>query len=83
MMRTTILYLVLFLVLYVVATALAFPWYWALLFMTFIVFISYWTSDSIVRRMAGARIVTEDEAPELHAIVDRLSQKANISKGYR
>ena len=80
MMRTTILYVVLFLIFYVVATAFAFPWYWALLFMTFIVFFSYWSSDSIVRRMAGARIVTEAEAPELHAIVERLSQKANIPK---
>ena len=80
MMRTSFLFMVLFLVFYVIATALNFPWYFAIGFMTFIVFISYWTSDSIVRRMTGARIVTEAEAPELHATVDRLAQKAGIPK---
>lgn len=80
MMRTTILFMALFLVFYVITIVFNLLWYWALILMSFIVFISYWTSDSIVRRMAGARIVTEAEAPELHATVERLAQKAGIPK---
>ena len=30
--------------------------------------------------MAGARIVTKEEAPDLHAMVERLAEKANIPK---
>ncbi|MFQ6124895.1 MAG: zinc metalloprotease HtpX [Candidatus Heimdallarchaeota archaeon] len=80
MMRTTILFMALFLVFYAITLVFDLLWYWALLFMSLIVFISYWTSDRIVRRMAGARLVTEAEAPELHAIVDSLAQKAGLPK---
>ena len=41
-------------------------------------FITYWFSDKIVLRMYGARKVTETDAPELHAMVRRLAQKANL-----
>lgn len=80
MMRTTILFMALFLVFYAITIVFDLLWYWALIFMSIIVFISYWTSDRIVRRMAGARLVTEAEAPELHTIVERLAQKAGIPK---
>ncbi len=43
-------------------------------------FFSYWYSDKIVLRMSGAQEVSPDEAPELHRIVDELSQTANIPK---
>lgn len=39
---------------------------------------SYWFSDTIVLRMHGAREVGAGEAPEIYAMVQRLSQKANI-----
>ncbi len=39
---------------------------------------SYWFSDRMVLSMHGARAVTENEAPELFAIVRRLAQRANI-----
>ncbi|MFX0195690.1 MAG: M48 family metalloprotease [Candidatus Hodarchaeota archaeon] len=80
MMRTTILFMALFLVFYAITIVFDLLWYWALILMSIIVFISYWTSDRIVRRMAGARIVTEAEAPELHTIVEHLAQKAGIPK---
>jgi len=72
--------MVLFLVFWAITLVFDFPWYGALLFLSVIVFISYWTSDRIVLRMTGARVVTEAEAPELHAIVERLTGKAGIPK---
>jgi heat shock protein HtpX len=39
---------------------------------------SYWFSDRIVLRMYGARPVSEAEAPEFHALVRRLAQRANL-----
>jgi heat shock protein HtpX len=39
---------------------------------------SYWFSDKIVLRMYNAQPVTEAQAPELHAIVRTLTQKAGM-----
>ena len=41
-------------------------------------FASYWFSDKIVLAMYGARKISEAEAPELYAIVRRLSTRAGI-----
>jgi heat shock protein HtpX len=41
-------------------------------------FASYWWSDRIVLRMHGAQEVSEREAPELHGLVRRLSQRAGL-----
>jgi heat shock protein HtpX len=41
-------------------------------------FASYWWSDRIVLRMHGAEAVTEQEAPELHGMVRRLAQRAEL-----
>jgi heat shock protein HtpX len=38
----------------------------------------YYSSDRVVLRMYGARVVTAAEAPELHAMVDRLRQRAGL-----
>ena len=40
--------------------------------------LSYWFSDKIVLSMYRAQPVTEAQAPELHAMVRRLSQKAGL-----
>ncbi len=50
----------------------------AIVFAVLINFISYYASSSIVLRMYGAKVVTEREAPELHAMVDRLRQRAAL-----
>ena len=50
----------------------------ALLFAGLMNFVMYWTSSSMVLRMYGARVVTEREAPELYAMVDRLRQRAGL-----
>jgi heat shock protein HtpX len=41
-------------------------------------FASYWWSDKIVLRMFRARVVTEDEAPQLYAMVAELAKRAAI-----
>ena len=41
-------------------------------------FIMYFFSDKLVLKMYGAHIVTEKEAPELYAMVDRLRQRAGL-----
>lgn len=40
----------------------------------------YWFSDRIAMRMAGAREVSDAEAPELHAVVAELSRRAGLPK---
>jgi len=40
--------------------------------------VQYWTSDKIALASAGARIVDESQAPELHAIVQRLCLTAGL-----
>jgi heat shock protein HtpX len=40
--------------------------------------VQYWTSDKIALASAHARIVTESEAPELHAIIQRLCLTAGL-----
>ena len=40
--------------------------------------VQYWTSDKIALASAHARIVTENEAPELHAIIQRLCLTAGL-----
>jgi heat shock protein HtpX len=41
-------------------------------------FVSYWFSDKIILKMYRAKPVSESEAPELHATVASLAQKAAI-----
>jgi heat shock protein HtpX len=50
----------------------------ALVFAVVINFISYYASSTIVLRMYGAKVVTEREAPELYAMVDKLRQRASL-----
>ena len=38
----------------------------------------YFFSDRLVLRMYGAKVVTEDQAPELYRMVDRLRQRAGL-----
>jgi heat shock protein HtpX len=43
-------------------------------------FFQYYTSDKLALRAAGAKIVSADEAPELHEMVDRLCAMADLPK---
>jgi len=50
----------------------------AFLFAGLMNFGSYWWSDRIVLWMYGAQEVTESQAPEFHALVRRLAQRAGL-----
>ena len=42
--------------------------------------IQYWTSDKLALAASGAKIVSAQEAPELHAMVERLCAMADLPK---
>jgi heat shock protein HtpX len=52
----------------------------AALFGVGLAFASYYWSDKIALRTAGAQLVTPEQAPELHGIVDRICALANMPK---
>jgi heat shock protein HtpX len=56
----------------------------SLIFMLVIVigmaFFQYYTSDKLALAASGAKIVSQEEAPELHAMVERLCAMANLPK---
>jgi heat shock protein HtpX len=43
-------------------------------------FIAYWFSDKLALRMAGAREVTREEEPHLHAMVEEVATLAGVPK---
>jgi heat shock protein HtpX len=45
-----------------------------------IAFFQYFTSDKLALRASGAKVVSEQEAPELHAMVERLCAMADLPK---
>ena len=50
----------------------------AFLFAGIMNFVMYFASSKMVLRMYGAQVVTEREAPDLYAMVDRLRQRAGL-----
>jgi len=42
--------------------------------------VQYWTSDKLALAASGAKIVSAEEAPELHAMVERLCGMADLPK---
>jgi heat shock protein HtpX len=51
-----------------------------LLIVVGLAFFQYYTSDKLALAASGAKIVTPEEAPDLHAMVDRLCAMANLPK---
>jgi heat shock protein HtpX len=51
-----------------------------LLIVVGLAFFQYYTSDKLALAAAGAKVVTPEEAPELHAMVERLCAMANLPK---
>jgi heat shock protein HtpX len=43
-------------------------------------FFQYFTSDKLALKASGAKVVSEQEAPELHAMVERLAAMADLPK---
>lgn len=52
----------------------------ALIFALVMNFFAFWFSDSLALRMAGAREVTQQEEPQLHAIVEEVATLAGVPK---
>jgi heat shock protein HtpX len=52
----------------------------ALVFVFGLAFFQYYTSDKLALKASGARIVSPEEAPQLHATVERLAAMAGIQK---
>ncbi|HKI92527.1 MAG TPA: zinc metalloprotease HtpX [Gaiellaceae bacterium] len=42
--------------------------------------VQYWTSDKLALAASGAKVVSREEAPELHAMVERLCAMADLPK---
>src|SRR5438094_3920584 len=42
--------------------------------------VQYWTSDKLALAASGAKIVSQEEAPDLHAMVERLCAMADLPK---
>src|SRR5205085_7564913 len=51
-----------------------------LLIVVGIAFFQYYTSDKLALAASGAKIVSADEAPDLHAMVERLCAMADLPK---
>lgn len=51
-----------------------------LIFAAGVLFVQYWFSDKIALFGMGGRVVTPQEAPELHGIIDRLCALADMPK---
>jgi heat shock protein HtpX len=43
-------------------------------------FLQYYTSDKLALAMSGAKVVSPDQEPQLHAMVDRLCMQADLPK---
>ena len=55
-------------------------WIGALLIIGVLAFIQYYTSDKIALAASGAKVVTPEQAPQLHAMVDRLCAMSDLPK---
>jgi heat shock protein HtpX len=51
-----------------------------LLIVVGLAFFQYFTSDKLALAASGAKVVSEDEAPELHAMIERLCAMADLPK---
>jgi heat shock protein HtpX len=52
----------------------------AIVIVLVIAVVQYWTSDKLALAAAGAKIVSQEEAPDLHATVERLCAMAGLPK---
>jgi heat shock protein HtpX len=76
--KTGLLFMILIGIFYVISVIFNIPPAIFLLFAGVFVFLSYWFSDSLILAMTRAKIVDENQAPELYKRVARLSEKAGI-----
>jgi heat shock protein HtpX len=60
--------------------AFGISWSIVLVFAAIILFVQYWFSDKIALFGMGGRIVTPEQAPQLHGVIDRLCALADMKK---
>jgi heat shock protein HtpX len=77
---TMFLLLIVYLIFLTVLSALGVGVYWLILVAGGLAFVQYFFSDKLVLWTTRARIVEEQEYPELHAMVSRLAAEADIPK---
>jgi heat shock protein HtpX len=80
MLLTTFLLGLLYLVFIAVLLVLLKSTFVAVLIAAALLFVQYWFSDRIALYAMGGRTVTREQAPELHAVVDRLCALADMPK---
>ena len=80
MLLTTFLLGLLYVVFTVVLIALTKSFAIAIVIAAGLLFAQYWFSDRIALYAMHGRIVTAEEAPELHAVIDRLCSLADMPK---
>ncbi|MHC1627063.1 MAG: zinc metalloprotease HtpX [Methanoculleaceae archaeon] len=78
MWLTALLLLLVYLVFIGILSALGFRLWWLILIAGLLAFVQYFYSDRLVLWSTGARIIEEDEDPELFGIVAELAAKAEI-----
>jgi heat shock protein HtpX len=78
--RVSLLFLFMIGLLYIVSYFIGLTFYWFLIISGIFTFTTWWFSDRMVLKMTGAKVVTEEEAPELHSMVARLTEKAGLKK---
>lgn len=80
MALTVFLLLLTFLVFGAVVFALTKAYVFLILIPLIGIIVQYYAADKLVLASTGARIVSPEQAPQLHAIVERLSQLADLPK---
>jgi heat shock protein HtpX len=80
MALTVFLLIVTFLIFGAVLFAVTKVWLFLVVIPLAGIIIQYFASDKLVLRSTGAREVTPQQEPQLHAIVERLAQLANLPK---
>ena len=80
MFTTGLLLVLLYGVVIGILVSVGLPYLWVLGLAGALLFCQYWFSDKIALYGMGGRIVTPEEAPQLHGAIDRLCAMADMSK---
>lgn len=55
-------------------------WYYLFPIVVILIFLQYFYSDRLMLKISRAKIVTSDQAPQLHRIVEKVANRAGINK---
>ncbi len=80
MFTTGLMIVILYAVVIGLLIAFGLSWSIVLIFAGAILFVQYWFSDKIALFGMGGRVVTPEQAPQLHGIIDRLCAMADMKK---